>query len=92
MLMRYKKILFILAIILLAAFSGQAYAATYTYDNLNRLISIDYGNGTFANYTYDPAGNTISLAVTTPLSGSVTINGGATSTTSTSVTLTLSAW
>lgn len=89
--MRYKKILFILSIILIAAFSGQAFSATYTYDNLNRLISVDYGNGTIANYTYDPAGNMISMSATTPLSGSITINGGATSTNSTSVTLTLSA-
>jgi YD repeat-containing protein len=89
--MRYKKNLFILTVILIAAFSGQAFSATYTYDNLNRLINVDYGNGTVANYTYDAAGNMTSMVAITPLSGAVAINGGATSTTSTSVTLTLSA-
>ena len=44
--MRYKKILFILTVILIAALSGQAFSATYTYYNLNRLISVDYGDGT----------------------------------------------
>jgi len=29
----------------------------YTYDNLNRLIRVDYENGTFIEYTYDAAGN-----------------------------------
>ena len=30
---------------------------TYTYDSLNRLITVDYGNGTTIAYTYDAAGN-----------------------------------
>ncbi len=51
--MRYKNILFLLAILITLVFSGQAFSATYTYDNSNRLISVDYGNGTVLNYTYD---------------------------------------
>lgn len=30
---------------------------TYTYDNLNRLAKIDYGNGTIIEYSYDAVGN-----------------------------------
>ena len=29
----------------------------YTYDNLNRLTKVDYGNGSTEEYTYDSAGN-----------------------------------
>src|SRR3972149_7792610 len=41
---------------------------TYTYDNLNRLTKVDYGNGTTTEYTYDAAGNRITLLTidTTP--------------------------
>jgi YD repeat-containing protein len=78
--MRYKKILFILTVILIAGFSGQAFSATYTYDNLNRLISVDYGNGTVANYTYDAAGDRTSMVVNIDCQGSITINGDAAST------------
>lgn len=35
---------------------------TYTYDNLNRITKVDYGNGTVASYTYDNAGNRLRLA------------------------------
>ena len=37
--------------------SGQS--VTYTYDALNRLIKVDYGDGNVVNYTYDQAGNRI---------------------------------
>ena len=30
---------------------------TYTYDNLDRLISISYGDGASISYNYDDAGN-----------------------------------
>lgn len=91
--MRYKNILIILAVLVVAAFSGRAFAATYTYDNANRLLSVDYGNGTLVGYTYDDAGNMLSMAVsdTAPPSGSITINNGEASTTSAAVTLNLTA-
>src|SRR5487761_1914223 len=46
-------------------------AVNYSYDSLNRLTNVDYGNGSVIRYTYDPAGNrlTYSAAVssdTTP--------------------------
>lgn len=36
----------------------------YTYDNLNRLTKIDYGNSVTEEYTYDSAGNRLTLDVT----------------------------
>lgn len=30
---------------------------SYTYDDLNRLVEVDYGNGTTINYTFDLLGN-----------------------------------
>ena len=33
----------------------------YTYDNLNRLTKVDYGNGIAEEYTYDSAGNRLGL-------------------------------
>ena len=39
-------------------------AATYTYDNLNRLTHVDYGNGNTIQYTYDQAGNRLTETVT----------------------------
>ncbi len=38
---------------------------SYTYDSLNRLTSVDYGNGQqVISYTYDAAGNILSRTVT----------------------------
>jgi YD repeat-containing protein len=38
-----------------------SYAATYTYDKLHRLTSVTYNSGQVIHYTYDPAGNLISV-------------------------------
>lgn len=35
----------------------QAQSINYTYDNLNRLTQVDYGNGTVIEYCYDELGN-----------------------------------
>src|SRR3989304_7487309 len=42
---------------------GIVHAATitYTYDYLNRLTKVDYGNGDTIEYTYDAAGNRLTL-------------------------------
>jgi len=56
-------------IISLIFISAIAYAGsvTYTYDELNRLIKIEYENGPVIQYTYDPAGNrTATYDSTTP--------------------------
>lgn len=57
------KIIFLLIFLITIAFGGPAFSATYTYDNANRLLSIDHGNGTVINYTYDANGNMVSMSV-----------------------------
>src|SRR3990170_3211760 len=88
-----SKLVFLLIFLITIAFSGPAFSATYTYDEANRLTRIDHGNGTVVDYTYDANGNMVSMSVndTLPPSGSISINNGAETTTSTAVTLSLSA-
>ncbi|MHB8068855.1 MAG: RHS repeat domain-containing protein [Desulfobaccales bacterium] len=38
--------------------------AQYTYDNLNRLVQVQYEDGTVIQYTYDTAGNRLVKEVT----------------------------
>lgn len=67
---------------------------TCTYDNLNRLTKVVYGNGMIEEFNYDAAGNRLTHVVrqdNTPPTGSITINNNEPYTNSTSVTLTLSA-
>jgi len=52
-------ILFV-AVALLSSSSG--HAATYQYDNLNRLIAVTYDSGKTVRYAYDPGGNIISIS------------------------------
>ena len=49
--------------------SQHVQAIIYTYDNLGRLVSVDYGNNTALAYTYDSAGNILSTTsqATNPL-------------------------
>jgi YD repeat-containing protein len=42
---------------------ASAASVAYTYDDLNRLIKVDYGDGTVIEYTYDAAGNRLIQAV-----------------------------
>ncbi len=42
----------------------QTFAQTYTYDNLNRLTKVAYGNGVTITYGYDGLGNRTSKKVT----------------------------
>ncbi len=78
-----QRIIYTLALVMVAL---QAFSQTYTYDNLNRLTKVVYGNGVTVTYGYDALGNrtskkvtgatessfTISVAVTPQGSGSVT--------------------
>jgi YD repeat-containing protein len=41
-------------------------SAVYTYDALNRLTQVKYGDGRTVQYTWDAAGNLVQIAVTTP--------------------------
>jgi YD repeat-containing protein len=47
-----------------SCFAQQSDTITYTYDTLNRLTRVDYAIGTIITYTYDPAGNRLSMQIT----------------------------
>lgn len=55
----------ILFIFILNSISINSYSqtVTYQYDDLNRLTSADYGNGTVISYTYDANGNRLTETV-----------------------------
>jgi YD repeat-containing protein len=68
-----------------------ALAVSYSYDSLNRLTNVDYGNGCVTSYTYDAAGNRLTysgvvtndtvaptLAITNPTSGLTYVTTNAT--------------
>lgn len=55
------KLLISLSILLLSPVAG---AITYSYDASNRLTSVVYDNGQQVTYTYDAAGNMLTLAST----------------------------
>ena len=40
------------------------FGVSYSYDSLNRLTQVDYGNGSVINYTYDAAGNRVAYSGT----------------------------
>ncbi|MGQ9570900.1 MAG: RHS repeat domain-containing protein [Thermodesulfovibrionales bacterium] len=94
---KYKTILGFYVLILIFAFFRISEGVTikYTYDNLNRLTKVVYGDGTTEEFTYDPAGNRLSHLIEvsdiSPPTGSISINSGAIYSNSTSVTLSISA-
>lgn len=60
---------FLAAIIIISvsgSANGQSGQVAYTYDDLGRLDSVTYTDGTVVNYTYDPAGNRTLQSVDTP--------------------------
>jgi YD repeat-containing protein len=72
----------IIAGLLLGVANALAGAIIYSYDSLNRLTNVDYGNGSVISYTYDAAGNRLtysgavatdtiapSISITNPTSG-----------------------
>jgi len=66
-----SNILILMIIVVCFLFIGaksHAAAITYTYDSLNRLTRVVYGNGDTIEYTYDAAGNRLTLKAsdTTP--------------------------
>ncbi|KQN97053.1 carbohydrate binding domain-containing protein [Paenibacillus sp. Leaf72] len=51
-------------LIMFGLLSSAAFAATYTYDELNRLVAVDYDNGDRVEYVYDKNGNMLSSKYT----------------------------
>ena len=52
-----KRIVCALSLFLFWAAPGLAGTAQYTYDNLNRLIQVQFEDGTTIQYSYDAVGN-----------------------------------
>lgn len=72
-----RRIIDILALVMVAL---QVYGQTYSYDNLNRLTKVIYGNGITVTYGYDALGNRTSKKVTgggtvSPIPGDVNGDG-----------------
>ncbi len=61
--MKHACIMFT-TILLLIFCTLPAWAVTYTYDDLNRLTKVTYGEGQEINFTYDAAGNMQSVNAT----------------------------
>lgn len=77
--MRTKNGILLECLLIFIWLSGVAFAANiqYTYDSLNRLIKVDYGNGTTIQYTYDADGNRVTKITQSPVNGACgSSNGG----------------
>jgi YD repeat-containing protein len=72
-----------------------SHAVSFSYDSLNRLTNVNYGNGSIINYTYDAAGNRLTysgvvVSDTTAPSISITSPTSSSNFTNTSATINLS--
>ena len=65
-----KNLYIIISLLFLSIFIlVEANAVDYQYDNLNRLVEIDYGDGIVIQYTYDVVGNRMSNVITAAVNG-----------------------
>jgi YD repeat-containing protein len=55
-----------LILVILIMLSDPAVATQYAYDNLNRLIRVEYDNGSIIEYQYDGSGNRTQKVITAP--------------------------
>jgi len=71
--MQSTRLFIALKIAILTCLPYSVFAITYTYDDLNRLVTATYQNGNAINYGYDQAGNLLNIAIktTTKVSGTV---------------------
>jgi YD repeat-containing protein len=53
------------------------HADTFTYDNLNRLTSVTYSSGGSRTYSYDAAGNRLTMVNTAPAGAAIALSAGA---------------
>ena len=72
--------LVVVGLVVISAISSYAETTTYIYDALNRLIRVEYADGTIIEYTYDKAGNRLERRVqisdTTPPTTTASPAGG----------------
>ena len=71
--------LIIISPIFISVIASNAKSMSYTYDGMNRLIEVVYGDGARIQYTYDAAGNRIEKKIqaeTTPPTTTATPAGG----------------
>jgi len=59
-----KILLFLAAIFVPFMVIGQSLTTTYEYDELNRLVKVNYPNGQRVEFTYDALGNRLSMTMT----------------------------
>ncbi len=71
--MKRLIISFVLVISGIYSVFSQSLTTTYEYDELNRLVKVDYPNGQRVEYAYDALGNRISRTVTQLLAVQVNI-------------------
>jgi YD repeat-containing protein len=75
--LKYTKMIFSFLLFLGMLLIAGNMSYICTYDNLNRLTSVAYSNGTQITYTYDPAGNMTSVVTESLYSLQLTSpNGG----------------
>ncbi len=55
--------MFCLGLLLAFSLSAQAQSVAYSFDQLNRLTQVNYGNGSTIGFTYDGAGNRLSQII-----------------------------
>lgn len=60
----FKKIMYFIAFYFIALSSLQSQTNSFQYDSQNRLVKVDYGNGSIINYTYDANGNISNRVIT----------------------------
>lgn len=56
-----KRNLLPLSVVVTAMIASNIWAATYTYDDLNRLVRVEYESGTSIEYQYDLVGNIVKV-------------------------------
>ena len=60
------KLTFLFLLTLSFLVRSRAASVAYTYDYLDRLTKLDYGNGSVISYTYDRAGNRLTYSAVAP--------------------------
>jgi YD repeat-containing protein len=70
-----KCAVFVLFLGVLLPFPGDSATISYQFDQLNRLTSVRYGDGTRITYVYDPAGNRLSRSIIMKGQGDINDDG-----------------